>query len=227
MGDDHRFPLEIKNGYWLTFAPAFHPTSVIRDFPLGIEPSEKTCFQGRTFVDLVGDGAGLLVLHPGTQYFKRDAQGVVSNLIMREWESYFTQEYGWPRYSEYHHILLPHDGSLSNSERVRFAEALSQKLITIVRGPATGNLPTRRSFVQVEPKNLRLLAFRKKAGPGMEARIVDVEGKQSPASITVDVSAASACETNLLGHKLTTVPCHGGRLQFESRAWKVQTFEII
>ncbi len=109
---DGRFPADIQSGYWLSFAPGFPPASVIRDFPLGIEPSVRPTFQGRTFVDLVGPDAGLLVLHPGTQYFKREADGVFSNLIMREWESYFTAEYGWPRYAEYRHALWPHGEKL-------------------------------------------------------------------------------------------------------------------
>jgi hypothetical protein len=164
LGPDHRFPAEIQNGYWLTFAPGFAPTSVIRDFPLGIETSERPYFQGRTFIDLVGEGTGLLILHPGTQYFKRDAEGVFCNLIMREWESYFTGEYGWPRYSEYRHALAPHDGSITHADRVRAAEAFTQKLLTVVGKPLAGSLPPRQRFVGVEPKNLHVLAFRKKAG---------------------------------------------------------------
>jgi hypothetical protein len=62
LGADGRFPAEIKQGYWLTFAPGFAPTSVIRDFPLGIEPTQRPYFKARTFVDLVGPDAGLLVV---------------------------------------------------------------------------------------------------------------------------------------------------------------------
>jgi hypothetical protein len=227
FGPDHRFPAEIKNGYWLTFAPNFNPTSVIRDFPLGIEPSERPYFQGRTFVDLVGDGAGLLVLHPGTQYFKRDEEGVYSNLIMREWESYFTREYGWPRYSEFRHAMAPHDGSLTHADRVRAAEGFSQKLITVVGKPLAGSLPPRQSFVSVEPKHLQVLAFRKKEGPGFEIRTVDVEGKHGPASVNVEMPNTGACETNLLGKKIGPATCKAGKLKFDSKPWKVQTFELL
>ena len=114
---DNRFPAEIQKGYWLTFAPGFPPTSVIRDFPLGIEPTERPISRPALSLIWSGPDAGLLVLHPGTQYFKRDADGVFSNLIMREWESYFTGEYGWPRYSEYRHALVPHDGSITHADR--------------------------------------------------------------------------------------------------------------
>ena len=30
------FPVRIKEGYWLTFAPGFEPGTVVRDFPLGM-----------------------------------------------------------------------------------------------------------------------------------------------------------------------------------------------
>jgi alpha-mannosidase len=224
---ENRFPVDIQNGYWLSFAPGFSPTSVIRDFPLGIESSARPTFQARTFVDVVGPDAGLLVLHPGTQYFKREANGVFSNLLVREWESYFTGEYGWPRYAEYRHALVPHDGNITHGDRVRAAEAFSQKLITVVGKPLVGGLPPHQSFVQVEPKNLQVLAFRKKEGPGFEIRTVEVEGKQGPASIKIDVPATSASETDLRGKKIANVAGKDGNLNFESKPWKVQTFEVL
>ncbi len=227
FGADQRFPAEIQQGYWLTFAPGFHPASVIRDFPLGVEPSERSYFQGRTFVDLVGEGTGLLLLHPGTQYFRHDANGVFSNLIMREWESYFSHEYGWPRYSEYHHALAPHDGNITHADRVRAAEAFSQKLITVLGKRGGGSLPPRKSFVRVEPKNLQVLAFRKKDGPGFEIRVVEVEGKQGPASIKIDAPSAHGSETNLLGKKIANVDCKAGKMNFEYKPWRVQTFEVV
>ena len=150
-----------------------------------------------------------------------------SNLIMREWESYFSAEYGWPRYSEYRHALAPHDGSITHADRVRAAEAFSQGLITVVGKRRGGSLPPRKSFVRVEPKNLQVLAFRKKEGPGFEIRAVEVEGKQGPASIEIDMPAPHACETNLLGKKIADVACHSGKLNFESKPWKVQTFEFV
>jgi len=227
LGADGRFPVEIQSGYWLSFALSFSPASVIRDFPLGVEPSTRQAFQGRTFVDLVGPEASLLVLHPGTQYFRRGADGVFSNLIMREWESYFTGEYGWPRYAEYRHALWPHDGSVTHADRVRAAEAFSQPLLTLVGNQGGGNLPARKSFVRVEPKNLQVLTFRKKAGAGFEIRTVENEGKQGSATIEVDAPTASARETDLRGKKIASVACHAGKLNFESKPWKVQTFEIV
>ena len=175
--------LELENEY-LTFAPGFQPASVVRDFPLGIEPTERQTFQAPTFVDLTGKEAGLLVLHPGIQYFKRDSDGMFSNLVMREWESYFTGEYGWPRYSEYHHALLPHPANITNADRVRAAEGFSQKLITVVGKPQSGRLAPRKAFISVRPSSAHLMVFRKKEflwpfGPPEEMKILLVTPAQS------------------------------------------------
>ena len=226
LGADGRFPAEIKQGYWLTFAPGFQPTTLVRDFPLGIEPTERQIFQARTFVDLIGKDAGLLLLHPGTQYFKRDSEGVYSNLIMREWESYFTGEYGWPRYSEYHHALLPHGGYITNAERLRAAEEFSQGLITVVGQPHNGNLPRRKGFIAVNPSGAHLMVMRAKERQGFELRFLEVEGKQENASVELALPVAAASETNLLGKKLAEASSSSGKLSFELQPWRVRTFEV-
>jgi len=226
LGTDERFPADIKHGYWLKLAPGFQPESLVRDFPLGIEPTQRQIFQARTFVDLVGQEQGLLLLHPGTQYFKRDSDGVFSNLVMREWESYFTGEYGWPRYSEYRHALLPHGKDFTNAERTRAAEEFSQKLITMVGRPHDGNLPGRKGFIRVEPSSAHLMVMRAKERKGFELRFLEVEGKKAPASVELEVPMAGASETNLLGKKIAEVSAGAGKLSFELQPWRVRTFAI-
>jgi alpha-mannosidase len=226
LGPDNRFPAEIKQGYWLTFAPGFEPASVVRDFPLGIEPTERQVFQARTFVDLVGEDAGLLVLHPGTQYFKRASDGVFSNLLAREWESYFTGEYGWPRYSEYHHALLPHGAHITNAERLRAAEAFSQKLLTVVRPPQSGSLPQRKGFVAVTPPGAHLMVLRAKERQGLELRFLEIEGRKGDASVELAMPMTGASETNLLGKKLAQASTRAGKLTFDLHPWRLRTFEI-
>ena len=45
-------PPDIKEGYWVSFKPAFEPLLVLRDFPFGVEPTCKPAFHALTFVDL-------------------------------------------------------------------------------------------------------------------------------------------------------------------------------
>ena len=223
---DH-FPVEIKEGYWFTFAPNFETDSIVRDFPLGIEATKSPVFQGRTFVDLVGNDGGLLVMHPGTQYFKRDGDGMFSNLVMREWESFYSHEYGWPRYSEYRHLLQPHGKNFSNADRSRAADGFSQKLITVVDQPKSGKLPAEKSFVTVTPENAHLMVFRKKETKGFELRTLEIGGNAGEASIQLDMPVASAAETNLLGAKIGEVSSSGNQLKFALHPWRTNTFEIL
>ncbi len=223
---DH-FPVEIKEGYWLTFAPNFETASIMRDFPLGIEATKEAVFQGRTFVDLAGNEGGLLVLHPGTQYFKRGADGMFSNLVMREWESFYSHEFGWPRYSEYRHVLQPHGKNFSNADRARAADEFSQKLITVVDQPKSGSLPAEKSFVSVSPESAHLMVFRKKETQGFEIRTLEIGGKGGEATIQMDIPVASATETNLLGAKIADVSSAGNKLKFELHPWRTNTLEVL
>lgn len=220
-----RFPVEIKRGYWLSFAPAFEPDVVIRDFPLGVEPTKHQAFHALTFVDLVGRGAGLLLLHAGTQYFRRESVDLFSNLVMREWESYFTGEYGWPRYAEYRHAVLPHEGNLTNVDRLQTATGFSQKLITLV-GRQKAQLAPKKSFLSFLSSNLHVLAFRKKSNGGFELRIAEVEGRKAEGSFEIDLPFERASETDLLGRKVGDVSRRGGKLKFEAKPWRIHTFEL-
>jgi hypothetical protein len=219
-------PADIKEGYWVSFTPAFEPVSVVRDFPFGIEPTGKPAFHALTFVDLMGRQSGLLLLHAGTQWFRREENNGFSNLLMREWATHFDKEYGWPIYTEYRHALQPHAGPLSHADCLQAATAFCQPLRMVVGPPRTGALPPAKGFVQITPDHVQLSALRKKAGAGLELRVVEVGGKEGQVIVALDVPATSAVETDLLGRKIEPPMRQGGRLSFPIQPWKIKTFEV-
>ncbi|MFI5386731.1 MAG: glycoside hydrolase family 38 C-terminal domain-containing protein, partial [Fimbriimonadales bacterium] len=219
-------PKEIKNGYWLSFAPSFKPLSVLRDYPLAIEASQKPQFHALSFVDLTGPDSGLLVLHPGTQFFRFEPDGSLSNLVMREWESYYSGEWGWPRYAEYHHALEPHGPHFSDAERLRESTDFTDKLITCLGAPHKGTLPMSKSFVQVSPAGVQLSEFRSKPGGGFEVRATEVEGASASALVSFAIPVHGAQETNVLGTPLRPVAVRNGQLRFDIRPWKFETFSL-
>jgi alpha-mannosidase len=219
-------PPDIREGYWLSFMPGFPVTQVLRDFPFGTEETRSPAFHALTFVDLVGQGQGLLVLHPGTQYFKRDQAGAVSNLVMREWESHFTKEYGWPLYAEYTHALLPHTGTLANSDRLRTAAAFAGPLLCTVAEPRRGDLPLSRTCFSVTEGGIQVSAFRKNRGNGYELRLVETEGRRSYATVSVNLPLTNAAETNLLGHPVGSAAIDRGRLHIACEPWKIRNFHL-
>jgi alpha-mannosidase len=219
-------PPDIKEGYWVSFAPGFPVMKVLRDFPFGVEETNQPAFHALTFVDLIGQDRGLLVLHAGTQYFRREASGALSNLIMREWESYFSKEYGWPVYAEYRHALLPHDGKLSNSDRIRAAAGFARPLICVVREPNKGDFPLSQGFLSVSPASAHLSAFRRKRDSGYELRLVETEGLAAEATVAVRLPVAKAVETDLIGNHLGEASFRNGQLKVSLRPWKIRTFHL-
>ena len=219
-------PPDIKEGYWLSLAPGFPVAQVLRDYPFGVEETKNPAYHALTFVDLVGADRGLLVLHAGTQYFRREASGRVSNLVMREWESHFTQEYGWPVYAEYRHGLVPHGGRIDNADRLRAAASFARPLDCVVRKPQAGNLPPSAGFLGVSPPGLALTAFRKVPGGGYEMRLVETEGRRADGEVTLRLPVLRAAATDLVGNRLADAPLRNGRLSVAAGPWKILTFHL-
>lgn len=219
-------PADVKEGYWVSLAPAFNIAEVLRDYPLAVEATKKNAFHALAFVNLVGKDRGLLVLHPGTQWFTRDEKGVVSNLLMREWESHFTKEYGWPLYAEYRHALMPYETNVDNATCLRAAADFAQPLLCRVGAPCPGDLPPSRSFVQSAPAAVMLSALRKKPGGNVELRVVESNGQPAQSRIDLALPMTSAIETNLLGQKIGEISIGQSRLEFPIEPWKIRTFEL-
>jgi alpha-mannosidase len=175
---------------------------------------------------LLGQERGLLLLHAGTQYFQREASGRFSNLIMREWESHFTQEYGWPAYAEYRHGLLPHGGHLDNADRLRAAAGFARPLACILQKPHDGDLSPSSAFFSVTPPGLGLTAFRKKPAGGYELRLVECEGRRTDGDVSLHIPLTRAIATDLAGNRMAEAPLRNGRLSVGADPWKILTFHM-
>jgi alpha-mannosidase len=219
-------PANIKAGYWMAFKPAFEIARVVRDYPLAVDTTEKKQFHALTFADFVGKDTGLLVLHPGTQWFSRNENGEIANLLMREWESHFTKEYGWPLYCEYRHALMPHDGRLTNAQRLQASAAFAYPLIARVGDCHSGPLPATKGFVNVAPEAVQLTALRKRPSGQTEVRVVETEGQKTKASVELGFPFDTQHETSLLGSKIGKVDRDGDNLVFDVDPWKIRTFQL-
>jgi alpha-mannosidase len=218
-------PPDIKEGYWFSLVPNFPVTRILRDFPFGVEETKNPEFHALTFADLIGRDRGLLVLHMGTQYFQRDASGRFSNLAMREWESYYSHEYGWPIYAEYRHALLPHPGALDNAARIRYAQAFARPLLCIQKKPKAGDRPATGSFIEVSGPGIRFSSFKKAAG-GYELRVVETEGRPARAGVALHLPLKRAVSVDLLGNRQADTALRNGQLEIAAEPWKILTFHL-
>lgn len=219
-------PPDIVEGYWISLGAAAKPTTVIRDYPLAIEATKHPAFHALTFADLDTGSGGLLYLHPGTQWFRLGENGELSNLVMREWESHFTGEFGWPRYAEYRHALLPHGKAFTNAERERATTNFSRPMLCVVGKPHAGGLPPRQRFLSITPANVQLSSFREVRGGPFELRVVETEGRAVQARVTLSKPIWSATTTDLLGRKLADLHVTNDGTALTVAPWKFVTVRL-
>jgi hypothetical protein len=223
-----QFSLEIEEGYWFSFAPAFTPTAVIRDFPFGVEAATKNAIDALTFMDLVGAESGLLIVHGGTQYFKRTEDGVFANLVLREWQSHFVPgQYGWPRVAEYRYRLVPHGLAFTNADRLRCVEAFDQGPICLAELLHPGPQPLRRCFAFLDPAGVLMSSFRAVGNGAYELRLAEQEGRPALAHLNLDLPVRTLTPCDFLGWAdgpEQTV--NEGQVAVSLAPWRVQTFRL-
>ncbi|MEN3278973.1 MAG: alpha-mannosidase [Solirubrobacteraceae bacterium] len=188
------------DGYWLTYDTTFVAQRVVRDLPFLVQETGNERFEALTFVDLIGDDRALLLAHGGTQHFRRGSETALSNLIMREWESYFGNHFGWPPVADYDYLLLPHEPDWTNTQRIRAARELLNPLPT-----AWGQLPDRRqSYAAIDPHGGDLSALRTVADGDFEARFAEYEGEPTRAGLRDGDGPIDLVETDHRGEPLGT-----------------------
>ncbi len=223
-----QFPTEILEGYWLSFAPAFHPEAVIRDFPFGVEAATKSAIDSLTFMDLVGPNGGLLVMHGGTQYFKRGSDGGFSNLLIREWNSHFQpNQYGWPRVTEYRYRLVPHGNELTNAGRLRWVESFDEPPICVIEPLHPGRLAKRRTFATIDRGDVVVSSFRGVGNGAFEVRLVEQNGLRASVRLAMDLPVTGVAPCDFLGRTSGKYrPLDKGGLSASLGPWQVKTFRI-
>lgn len=223
-----QFPLEVVEGYWLSFAPAFNSEAVIRDFPFGVEAATKDAIDSLTFIDLMGPKGGLLIVHGGTQYFKRAKDGVFSNLLIREWNSHFNpNRYGWPRVAEYRYRLVPHTNEFTNADRLRSVEAFDQRPICMIEPLHAGQLPKQRSFASVDAKGILISSLRGVGNGAYEVRVIEQDGVAASAQLRLDLPLKKYAPCDFLGRTSGEYrSLEKGGVSVSLRPWQVRTFRL-
>ena len=223
-----QFPLEIVEGYWLSFAPAFKPEAVIRDFPFGVEACAKDAVDALTFIDLVGPKGGLLVVHGGTQYFKRTPDGAFSNLLIREWNSHFNpHQYGWPRVAEYGYRLVLHAKEFTNADRLRSVEAFDQHPICMIEPLHAGQLAKQQSFASVDAEGILISSLRGVEDNAYEVRVIEQDGAPANAHLKLDLPLERYSPCDFLGRTTGQYQSLGkSGVSVSLRPWQVSTFRL-
>jgi hypothetical protein len=195
------------DGYWLSFHTHFPVRRIVRDAPFLVQETESDRFEALGFVDLVGDDRALLLAHGGTQHFRHDSTHVLSNLVMREWESYFGSRYGWPPVAQYAYKLVPHELEWTNLQR-RAASSLFSPLSCCLRKLRHGRIVYGRTSGSVE-----LTCLRVADDDRIEARVVEYDGVANDVEVSLEGMVGRFTETDHRGVSLpaTASPTTGVR----------------
>jgi hypothetical protein len=219
-------PLHITDGYWFSFASAFKPVDVIRDYPLGVDSCGKDAIDTLNFLDVIGQKGGLLLIHSGTQYFKRSEDVIFSNLAIRDWSGIFSKP-AWPRTVDYRFALIPHGTNFTNTDRLRAIEKFDQKPICILEGLHKGHLAKSRSFVSLDSKKILLSSFRSVGNGYYEARIIEQDGVPARGRLTMDLPVRRYAPCDLLGNALTPFKSlSSGASKQSLTPWQIRTLRI-
>ncbi|MDD5705645.1 MAG: glycosyl hydrolase-related protein [Kiritimatiellae bacterium] len=221
-----QYPLAITEGYWLRWTLGFAPRTAIRDYPFGVEATPKAAIEALSFVDFLGGDRGLLVIHDGTQYFQRDGEKTFATLVMREWESPYTCDYGWPRAADYRYVLVAHGADFSNGDRLRAVAAFDGPPICRVDRPHGGRLPARQSFVSVQGDGALLSAFRRSQDESFELRMVECAGGKTKAKVSVRLPIHTMQPTDFLGTAVGDAVALGGQQSVSLHPWEIKTFQL-
>ncbi|MFI5357570.1 MAG: glycoside hydrolase family 38 C-terminal domain-containing protein, partial [Opitutales bacterium] len=222
-----QFPHEITEGYWLELTPAFAVATARRDYPFGAEPANREAVTALSWLDLqAADGSGLLLVHGGTQYFKRRENGAWANLVLREWESHFTGEFGWARTSVHRYQLRPHLAALAPAAAAEAALAFDQPVRCVVLPPAPGPWAPQQSFVTVEGATLSALRRAPNRPEVCELRVAESAGQAATVAVSTTLPLKTRRETDALGGTRGPESPLALTAPFTLHPWEIKQFAL-
>ena len=189
-------------------------------------------FTATSFVDLVAeDGTGLLVMHNGSQQFWLAEGGVDVQLSMIDpWDEQRAESGFDTTFRLYSH------GPLIHTQRWKLAQEFLNPLRMLNLTPE-GDLPRSFTSVSCDAPNVVPTAFYREtedfsgrylenyAGKGMGypfiVRLVEFDGIETTAKLTVAGTVARAFKTNLLGKILNELD--PGQLEVQMRPYEIAT----
>jgi alpha-mannosidase len=166
-------------------------------------------FTALQFLDIGDETRGLLYLHDGSQAFFRDGERVLNILSMYDpWdEDYFVEElHARVR-------IVPH-GPIDHARRWRLAQEFTRPALVVSSDGPGGDIPASFGTARCDAAGVALTAlFREteEAGAGIEGyagagmgfpyvlRLVELNGEQTRARVSLPGSVAAAYRANLLG----------------------------
>jgi alpha-mannosidase len=211
-----RYSRKYPTGEWMTSPQVFEDI---------VDP-----FTALQLVDMLReDGAGLLVLHDGSQGFFRTENGAWNALSMKDpWD----EEFWRPKLHARLRLMLHSD--LTDTRRWQLAQEFARPVLRATVGQSRRDLPATSSLVQVEGGPVLAALYRESsfssAGLGEHiselvelpvlARVVELDGAARTATLVIDGEVAGAWACDPLG-------CVRGDLEVRARHDGRSSIDIV
>jgi alpha-mannosidase len=202
----------------------------------------KATFPMQRFVDVSDGRCGLALLNDGLREYEitQDEDRAIAVTLLRAFEvNLSTVSYRWetrpemnlaqsPGEHEFRYALFPHSGDWNVGGVCREAEAFTNALIPAQVGPHDGYLPTKRGFLEIEPNNLVLSAFkRSEDGKGWIVRFYNPTTRPVQARLKVFRKIVSASLVNLEEKEIRQLRPSGSSVALEAAPKKIVTVKLV
>jgi alpha-mannosidase len=128
---------------------------------------------------------------------------------------------------DFTYSLYPHGGTWQQAQTIRRGYELNYKLISMQTESHQGLLPAERSFVEIEPANVVVTAFKKAEDDnGLILRFYEWAGKESDVSVHLPTTAQSAEETDLMERPIGNLSVHSGVVTVPTKPYEIKTIKV-
>ncbi|HOO55278.1 MAG TPA: glycoside hydrolase family 38 C-terminal domain-containing protein [bacterium] len=128
------------------------------------------------------------------------------------------------------YALYPHSGDWRDADTPRKGYEFNYPLFSILTENHGGELPTSKSFYSCEPSNVILSVVKKaEKSEDLVIRVVELEGKDATAEITLPVTPKSVHEINLIEDDIengSDVKIEGNRIIVDVKHFEIKTLKV-
>jgi alpha-mannosidase len=218
----------------VAFPLSAHSTKATYEIPYGTverpttrnTPAEQAQFEvpALQWADISADRHGFSLLNDCKYGY--DAKVNVLRLSLLR-----SPEYPDPHADEGDHdftySLYPHPGMWREAQTIRRGYELNERLFVMQVDKHEGTLPPERSFVQIQPDNVVVSAFKKSEDDdALVLRFYEWAGKETNVVLNLPDNARAATETNLMEHAESTLPVNSGAVTVHTKPYEIKTVKI-
>ena len=194
------------------------------------------CQPQQAFVDVSDEQKGLTIANQGLPEYEilRDGHNTIAITLLRavdrlgDWGVFPTPEAQCEGDFEFDYAIIPHTEKLESSRADLEARAFNTPLHAIQIRENAGKLPSKSSFIDIQPQKLVLSSIKKAEDrDSLIVRFYNPYDEMIIGTLSIPVPAKEAYLCNMAEDRQEELECLDGNISLEVPAKKIMTCEII